>query len=573
VLHLAGISKRSRVVLARVAYPYESANSHSDTITKSMTSPQSLQPNEPVSQATQKYHFSFEPLAKQVSALYQGVMLADSDNVMLLQETRIAPVHYFPREAVRMDLFERSDFVSYCPFRGNATHYSLRVGDIAADNILWSYEDPLKDAAGIKGYVAFYTDQVNISFPGELSAQPASQASTAYENPLLNWVLQEAPGFASSSELTAAFARQMRSAQIPLWRLSVSILTLHPQVVAVTHHWHSVTGELVELEHDFGLLQSPEYLNSPLLPIFEGAGGIRRRLDIKEPLLDFGLLSDLHAEGATDYVAMPLHFSDGQINALTISSNRPGGFTTADLGHIYEILAVLGRIYEVHALQHKAASLLDTYLGSHAGERVLDGLIRRGDGQDIQAVIWFCDLRGSTSLAQAMSRVEFLALLNDFFDCVAGAVLDHDGQILRFIGDAALAIFPFDEELDDTGLRAACERAIAAAREASSRMKSYNARRVKESLPELGYGIGLHVGEVTYGNIGTGRRLEFTVIGEAANLAARIESLCKLLGESVLVSADFASCEPDQVVSMGEHPLSGIDAPVEIFALRDPVTD
>jgi len=537
---------------------------------KAMNPPPSLKPNEPVSQATQLYRFTFEPEAKQVSAFYQGITLADSNKVMLLQETRIAPVYYFPREDVRMDLFERSDFVTYCPFKGNATHYSLRVGEIAADNILWSYEDPFKDSAGIKNYVAFYPDQVNILYPGEQSAQPGEQSLPAYENPLLNWVLQEAPAIASSRELTAALARQMRSTRIPLWRLGIVIPILHPQVVAFSQHWHSVTGELVELDIDSETLQSSKYLNSPLVPIFEGAGGIRRRLDINDPLLDFDILRELHAEGATDYVAMPMHFSDGQINALFMSSNQPGGFTTSDLGHIYEILAVLGRIYEVHTLQHKAASLLDTYLGSHAGERVLNGLIRRGDGQDIRAVIWFCDLRGSTPLAQTMSRDEFLVCLNEFFDCVAGPVLDHGGQVLRFIGDAALAIFPIEDGLDDTGLQSSCKRAIAAAHEASLRMKSYNAKRVSESAQELGYGIGLHVGDVTYGNIGTGNRLEFTVIGEAANLAARIESLCKLLGESVLLSADFATCGPNHVVSLGKHQLQGIDEPHEIFALRDP---
>ncbi len=533
-----------------------------------MTSPHPLTPNETASQASQKYRFSFEPEAKQVSAIYHGITLADSNKVMMLQETRIAPVCYFPREDVRMDLFERSEFVSYCPFKGNAAHHSLRVGEIEAENILWSYEDPIKDSAGIKDYVAFYPDQVEIRYPGDQVAQSADQSVPANENPLLNWVLQEAPAFATSRELSAAFARKMRTAGIPVWTLSVVIQILHPQVAAFGHSWHSVTGELVEREVDFEDLQSPQYLNSPLVPIFEGAGGIRRRLDIKEPLLDFGILRDLHAEGATDYVAMPMHFSDGQINAVCLSSNRPGGFTTSDLGHIYEILAVLGKIYEVHVLQHKAISLLDTYLGPHAGERVLNGLIRRGDGQNIRAVIWFCDLRGSTPLAQSMSRDEFLACLNEFFDCVAGAVLDHGGQILRFIGDAALAIFPFEDEFDDAGLQAACKHAIAAAHEASLRMKSTNARRVNESAQALGYGIGLHVGDVTYGNIGTGKRLEFTVIGEAANLAARIESLCKLLGEPVLLSADFATCNSDQVVSLGEHQLQGIDAPQEIFTLR-----
>ena len=535
-----------------------------------MAAPQSLKTKEPETQATQLYRFSFEPEAKQVSALYQGITLADSNRVMLLQETRIAPVCYFPREDVRMDLFERSDYVTYCPFKGNASHYSLSVGETTSHNILWSYEDPSKDSEHIRDYVAFYPDQVDILYTGEQSAQPGDLSLPAYENPLLNWVLQVAPAFDSSPELTAGFARQMRSANIPLWSLAVIIPILHPQVASFSQHWHSVTGKLVERDNDFESLQSPQYLNSPLIPIFEGAGGIRRRLDIKEPQLDFGILRDLHAEGATDYVAMPMHFSDGQINAVCISSNRPGGFTTSDLGHIYEILAVLGRIYEVHALQYKAASLLDTYLGSHAGERVLNGLIRRGDGQDIRAVIWFCDLRGSTPLAQTMSRDEFLACLNEFFDCVAGPVLDHGGQILRFIGDAALAIFPIENDLDDTSLQAACDSAVVAAHEASSRIESANTRRANESAQTLGYGIALHVGDVTYGNIGTGNRLEFTVIGEAANLAARIESMCMLLDQPVLLSAEFASCDPDRFVSLGQHQLKGIDEPQEIYALREP---
>ena len=380
-------------------------------------------------------------------------------------------------------------------------------------------------------------------------------------------MLQEAPGYATSRELSAAFARQLRRAGIPVSRLAVIIQILHPQVVAFSHQWNSASGELLEFEHNLEEMETPEYLNSPLVPIFEGAGGIRRRLDIDDPVLDFGILRDLHAEGASDYVAMPMLFSDGQINVVTMSTDRPGGFSTADLGHLYEILAVLGRIYEVHALQHKASSLLDTYLGSHAGARVLDGRIRRGDGQDIRAVIWFCDLRGSTPLALSMSRSEFLACLNDFFDCVAGAVLDHGGQVLRFIGDAALAIFPIETESGQQDLQAACEQAIAAARQAMARVHEANEKRALESLPPIDYGIALHLGDVTYGNIGTVSRLEFTVIGEAANLAARIESLCKSLQQPVLLSADFAACLPRQALSLGRHELKGIAEAQEVFAL------
>jgi len=129
---------------------------------------------------------------------------------------------------------------------------------------------------------------------------------------------------------------------------------------------------------------------------------------------------------------MPITFLDGQINVLTLASDRPGGFSTAELGHVYEILGQLGRLYELHNMRRTAVTLLDTYLGRHAGERVLTGSIKRGDGENIEAVIWFCDLRESTPLAQSMSQEEFLGALNQFFDCMAGAVLAHGGQVLRF---------------------------------------------------------------------------------------------------------------------------------------------
>ncbi|MDC1287004.1 DUF427 domain-containing protein [Gammaproteobacteria bacterium] len=533
-----------------------------------MPSTQTDQPSVAAAPSKDHYRFTFEPENKRLTATYQGITLAESARTMQLRETRIAPIYYFPREDVRMDLFERSDFISYCPFKGNAAHYSLRVGEIFAENILWSYEEPFEESSHIRNYVAFYPDQVEIRHPDQISPPTTNQSQPAYDNPLINWVLQEAPAIASMPELTAAFARQLRANRIPLWTLGVIIPILHPQVSTLIHNWRGDSGELVEDQPGFEVLQSAGYLNSPLVPIFEGAGGIRRRLDIKEPLLDFGILHDLHAEGATDYVAMPMHFSDGKINVISLSANRPGGFSTADLGNIYEILAVLGRIYEVHALQHKTKSLLDTYLGPHAGERVLNGLIRRGDGENIRAVIWFCDLRASTPLSQSMSRDEFLACLNEFFDSVAGAVLDEGGQILRFIGDAALAIFPIEDETSESSMQKACEQAITAAHEASLRINSANQRRKLESQQALGFGIALHVGDVTYGNIGTGNRLEFTVIGEAANLAARIESMCKLLDEPVLLSAAFAACKPDRFVSLGQHSLKGIKEPQEIFALR-----
>ena len=184
--------------------------------------------------------------------------------------------------------------------------------------------------------------------------------------------------------------------------------------------------------------------------------------------------------------------------------------------------------------------MLYTYLGKRTGERVLTGAVKRGDGEKIYAVIWFCDLRDSTSLAESMPVEAFLDLLNQFFDCTAGAVLDHGGEILRFIGDASLAIFPIggsSRSLREvcTPAEGACERALAAARDASSRIDDLNRNRRNRGEQPLGFALAIHIGEVMYGNIGVPGRLEFTVIGSAANEAARLAALCRELDQSVLI--------------------------------------
>ncbi len=225
-------------------------------------------------------------------------------------------------------------------------------------------------------------------------------------------------------------------------------------------------------------------------------------------------------------------------------------------------------------MQPSAQELLFTYLGKRTGERVLSGLVNRGEGEKIHAVIWYCDLRDSTSLAESMSLESFLGILNDFFDCMAGAVLDNGGEILRFIGDAALAIFPIGgttKSLREVCIptEGACERALAAARDARSRIETLNKQRRSRGELPLGFGLGLHVGEVMYGNIGVPERLEFTVIGPAANEAAHLEALCKELDQSILISWEFPRCFPDQMRSLGLHRLHGVSTPREIFELLE----
>lgn len=311
-----------------------------------------------------------------------------------------------------------------------------------------------------------------------------------------------------------------------------------------------------------------------MYPIFQGAGGIRRRLDRESEELDFPILHDLRKEGATDYVAMPMSFTNGQINVVTLTADRPGGFSTQELGHLYEIMPLLSRLFEVHAAHSISSTLLDTYLGKFTGQQVLKGKVKRGDGENIYAIIWFCDLRDSTPLAESMSRQEFLGVLNRFFDGMGDAVLNHGGEILRFIGDAALAIFPVSQrsmdcsEMDKNNITMAGRQALVAAQEAIENIAKINTERQSKYRAPLKFGLGLHIGEVTYGNIGTSSRLEFTVIGSAANEAARIETMCRTLNQPVLISNEFAKHFPGEFKSLGKHSLKGIKEKQEVFTFE-----
>ena len=516
-----------------------------------------------------EYGFTFRRHPHRVTAEFNGVTVVDSDAVMVLDETRLAPMLYFPREHVRMDLMHRSAHVTYCPLRGNASYWTLQVEDRTADNVMWSYEEPPDTARAVEGYAAFYANLFD-EWSEAGSRLVAARREPDDRNPLLDWLLRDAPEMQDARSLTRSFAGCLVEDSVPLWRLSILIRTLHPQLMGVTYLWWRSSDEVERIFVPNRVLQSPAFLNSPIVPIFDGAGGIRRRLDVQDPILDYEILRELHSEGATDYVAMPMYFSNGQINVVTLASDARGGFGTSDLGHVYEILSNLGRLYEVHAMRYTAVTLLDTYLGRHAGQRVLNGLIKRGDGETIRAIIWFCDLRESTPLAQSMSREEFLNTLNEFFDGMAGAVLAGGGQVLRFIGDAALAIFPVSEAPDAGDDEAqARARALAAARDARARLSAINASRRQAGDRALSYGVALHVGEVTYGNIGTEERLEFTVIGDAANRAARIEALCKTLGRPVLASGEFARHFPEDFESLGHHEVRGVNERLEIYALRE----
>jgi class 3 adenylate cyclase/uncharacterized protein (DUF427 family) len=524
------------------------------------------------------YDIRFEPCRKRVRVEFNGAPVADSSRAIVLHETRAPPMYYIPLEDVRMDYLEKTQVLTHCPFKGNASYWTLNVGGKVADNAAWAYEDPYRDAEPIRGYLSFDRSGVEAYCEGdEENALSTAGSSRPHANPIAGWLIEQAWKAGSAEDLMEQFCRFLHDAGYPLARSTVIIPTLHPQAFAMVLIWREDAPNVRVVFEPHDILSQPKYAHSPFAPIIRGSGGVRRHLEDSEVKLDFPIVRDLHNEGATDYMAMPFRFSDGQINVVSMTSFTKGGFTVAHLGSIYEIMPALGRLFEVHAQRRIAVSLLDTYLGRSTGKRVLNGQIKLGDGQMIHSVILFSDLRRSTQLAESMETEDYLRYLNRFFAAMAGAIIANGGEILSYIGDAVLAIFPFvdtepspdtSERLLDTAVSArdACARAIGATRAAALRVAAANVAH--PDLPTMHYGIGLHVGDVTYGNIGIPERLQFTVIGPAANEASRIEGMTKELGEPVVVSAKFAEHYSAGLVSRGFHALKGVQGTHELFALR-----
>ena len=374
----------------------------------------------------------------------------------------------------------------------------------------------------------------------------------------MDWLIDGARPSRRPRDVLLDTCRRTVAAGLPLSRVGVFVRTLHPNLLGRAFIWQADKGavEMTEAGHD--LLESEAFLKSPIRVVFNEHVEVRRRLADPACPIDFPILEDLRRDRTTDFIAAPLRFVDGEVHAASFATRRPGGFRGEELAALRRLLAPFTRMVEIYGYMQKARNILDAYLGSSAGEKVLAGQIKRGDSQDINAVIWFCDLRDSTPLAESMSRRAYLALLNDYFECLLGPVLDHHGQVLRFIGDAALAIFPVGERPAE-----ACAKALAAARAALERLEKLNKNRERP----LRCGIGLHLGELTYGNIGTPTRIEFTVVGAAANEAARIEGLCKVLGADLLVSERVARQLPEAWRSLGSHTLRGVGDKMELFTL------
>ena len=366
---------------------------------------------------------------------------------------------------------------------------------------------------------------------------PGVQESVLIDQ-VAHWLMKQALGKTDFESLLDGCCERLRAAGIPLTRAQVAFRTLHPVFEAVALTWRQEGGaEVSGFRHDESY---QEFEQSPHFHMLQtGLKLLRRRLNGPEAQTDFLVLEELQKAGGSDYLAYIVAFDaegrDGMLGSWT--TNRGGGFSNGDIQSLVRIQTRLAVAYKVAIKEQIARTLLATYLGPEAGEQVLSGKIQRGDHQRIDAVIWYSDLRDSTQMAEALVTEDYLAVLNDYFDCTAGAVRERGGEVLLLLGDAVLAIFRTGDEVSAAEAAAA---ALAAAADARGRMAELNETRAGDGKAPLGFGIGLHVGEVMYGNIGVPERLQFTVTGAAVNEVARLEELTKTLARPVLVSRDFA---------------------------------
>lgn len=384
-----------------------------------------------------------------------------------------------------------------------------------------------------------------------------------YADPLARWFVTEACRITDTAALIAAAGEQLVAAGLPLYRLAYFQMTLHPEFAGTAYLWRRGQGIVTGIR-PHGDNQDEEYRDNPLPIVFEQGKTVRVRLAEVEPQAP--LLRQLKDEGATDYVALPLLFTSGHVDALSVVSDGPNGFSANDLERMFQLQFAFTRLVEVHSLRDTAVQLLDAYVGRAAGRRILAGDVKRGGGQTIEAVIWYCDLRGFTRLSDRLPRDEVIALLNDYFSVMGDIVTKAGGEVLKFMGDGMLAMLPIEQPEQRA---AVAQRAVHAAASVSDAITVLNRIRATAGEPEVRFGLALHIGEVMFGNIGASSRLDFTVIGPAVNYTARLERLCATLARPVIVSQALAALVPERdTVALGRHALKDIDELQSIFGLR-----
>ena len=379
---------------------------------------------------------------------------------------------------------------------------------------------------------------------------------------VVQWLYSDAVGREDSLELIEELARRLREGGVTVDRITTAIMLLHPNVRAEASVWTSDGTR--ELRRYLGNENNDDrYQNSPLKVVYTEGRQVRCRIGAESVSGEFNIIPELREEGYTDYIALPMPFSDGSIKAMTFATKQKNGFSESHIGVFESIIRPLGIVFELGTLRRTAETLLDTYVGPRAGGRVLNGTIKRGEGEWISAVVSFADLRGFTRLSNELPADKLVLFLNKYFGAMASAVEAHGGEVLKFIGDEVMAIFPYETA---EGAADAARRALKAARETTEKIHEINNMNACAQTPDMSVGIALHAGDVFFGNVGSETRLDFTVIGPVVNLASRIAELAKDLNVEVLVSDAIAGIMGCRAGLYGQYQVKGFDEPVSVYS-------
>jgi adenylate cyclase len=382
-------------------------------------------------------------------------------------------------------------------------------------------------------------------------------------HPASDWLLRHAPRSLGAEGLLERLCLLLRDYGLPVTRASLNVHTLHPEIFVRNIVWSVERGTSSETILHFDLLL-PIYKDSPVALIYQGAGPIRRLLTGPQAQLDFPICRDLAQSGSTDYLILPLNFSDGQRTYVSFCTEAEGGFAPDGIAALVAIAPYLAIRMELASSYFATSSLLQLYLGRNAARRVLAGNFKRGRGDSIDAALWYCDLRGFTEISEHHSPTQVVEVLDSYFECVANSIRDSGGEVLKFIGDGVLAIFDFADSDPST----ACRQAVEAALAALEGVERWNAHRGAGDDP-LKMGIALHAGSILHGNVGSRERLDFTVIGAAVSEVSRLEPLCRTIGVPLVMSHRFVDLYSDSdLVGMGRFVLRGVREPQEVFSLR-----
>ncbi len=400
------------------------------------------------------------------------------------------------------------------------------------------------------------------------------------------WAVNEGLRGVVAAELFDGYCQRLVAHGSPLWRAHSAMETLHPQWHGYGVIWRRDLNAIASENYPQGADDEPIWVQSPFAALIERARAgennpsMRRRLSAGPAERDFPVLEEFFAAGATDYAAYLFIFGDptdrsqrrgdrsqGSGVVYSFATDRASGFDQDDATLIEATLPALSLAMKAHAGHVIASGLLRTYLGWDAGGRVHAGAVTRGSMEELRAAIWYADIRGFTTLSDSASGPAVIDLLNDTFEALTAALRERGGQVLKFVGDAMLATFSFEE----ADRAATCGHAIDAVIEAARNLEALNRGRAEAGAPLLAVDFALHVGEVLYGNVGAADRLDFTAIGPTINEVVRIEALCQPLGRPILVSAEFAAIALESgwpLESLGFHALRGVRAQKEIFALH-----